>query len=59
MSAMYFAVGGNAFAGAGALVVIVSDEVASVEVPPEQAERVPRAIIALTHRSRVRVCLFM
>jgi hypothetical protein len=34
-------------------------EVASVDVPPEQADRVPRATNALTPTSRVRKCFFL
>ena len=60
MSATYRADCGNAESVA---VVVVGAgwglEVASVDVPPEQADRVPRATSALTPTSRVRRCFFM
>ena len=61
MSAMYFADPGKGAAVALAVVGAVASDVvvASVDEPPEQADRVPRANIALTPRSRVRVCFLM
>jgi hypothetical protein len=54
---MYLADWGKGVAVAGA--VDEADEVASVDVPLEQADRVPSAIIALTPMSRVRRCFLM
>ena len=61
MSAMYFGRlrergcgGGGGVVGAGS-----GWRSASVDVPPEQADRVPRANSALTPTSRVRRCFFM
>ena len=61
MSAMYFADCGKGAAVALTGVVAVASDVvvASVDVPPEQADRVPRANIAPTPMSRVRVWVFM
>jgi hypothetical protein len=56
ISAIYLADCGNADAVGVAGPEL---EVASVDDPPEQAERVPRATNALIPTSRVRVNLFM
>jgi hypothetical protein len=56
---MYLAVSGKGAAVAGAAEDDGCDDVASVEVPLEQAERVPNAIIALTPMSMVRKCFLM
>ncbi len=62
MSAMYFADCGNGAAVAGAGLAEVAeaseDSVASF-VPLEQADRVPKARIAMTPRSRMRMCFVM
>ena len=55
MSAMYLADGGKVAAvGAAADDDGAADDVASVEVPLEQAGRVPNANIAMRPRNRVR-----
>ena len=60
MSATYRADCGNADSVAVVVAGAASDvEVASVEVPPEQADRVPSATSALTPTSRVRKCFLM
>ena len=60
MSATYLADCGNGFAVADGGAVIASDVlVASVVLPPEHADRVPRARSALTPTIRVRRCFFM
>jgi hypothetical protein len=61
ISATYLADCGNPVGVSGAAVVVAASEVlvASVDVPPEQAERVPRAMSALTPTRRVRRCFFI
>src|SRR6476620_3657129 len=59
ISAMYLADCGNGFADAGGVVTASDVFVASVVLPPEHADRVPRAISALIPTSRVRRCFFM
>jgi hypothetical protein len=56
---MYLAVSGKGAAVAGAADDDVCVDVASVDEPLEQAERVPNAIIALTPMNRVRRCFLM
>jgi hypothetical protein len=56
---MYLAVAGKGAAVAGAVDEDFCDDVASVDVPLEQADRVPNATIALTPMSRVRRCFLM
>jgi hypothetical protein len=59
MSAMYLAVSGKGAGVAGAAEDDACDDVASVDVPLEQAVRAPNAIIALTPMSMVRKCFLM
>ena len=59
ISATYLADCGNAVAAAVVVVAASDVEVASVDVPPEQADRVPSATNALIPTSRVRVSFFM
>jgi hypothetical protein len=56
---MYLADSGKDAAVAGAVDDDACDDVASVDEPLEQADRVPNAIIALTPMSRVRRCFLM
>jgi hypothetical protein len=56
---MYLADVGKGAAVAGAVDDDACEGVASVDVPLEQAVRVPNAIIALTPMSRVRNCFLM
>src|SRR6476659_4901705 len=59
ISAIYVADCGHGFAVAGGVVTAAHVVVASVVVPPVHADRVPRAISALTPTSRGRRCFFM
>ena len=59
MSAMYLADCGNGVAVAGGVVTASDVGVASVVFPPEQADRVPRAMSVLIPTSRVRRCFLM
>src|SRR5258705_12723486 len=59
ISATYLADCGNGVAAAGAVVAASDVGVASVVFPPEQADRVPKAMSALTSTSRVRRCFLM
>src|SRR5215208_610687 len=58
MSATYLADAGNGVAVADGVVTASDVGVASVDFPPEQADKVPSAMSALMLTSRVRNCLF-
>jgi hypothetical protein len=56
---MYLADCGNGVAVAGGVVTASDVGVASVVFPLEHADKVPRAMSALTATSRMRRCFFM